>query len=252
MGNAIGDKQKPVTQVRMGPLSKGRHVQPAKRVSNVSFSKNVPDKFGVDFYIRDDGTIAIKPNTLHSDRFYLEHHSHFLKSKSLLVRHYELVGSFTRNKFGYLALPDHIEHNKFAFHYTGSAKENYISGEAFAALLGALKKAGFCDVSLNHWSNQDGTSPKPSKSHKLGINGDIRPLNTNLSGSPVNLLNNPAQYDVERNQRLVDALRAFGWKDILFYKNPKTGYIPKGARHFKGHEHHFHVQKFQPKILRYK
>ena len=104
-----------------------------------------------DFFIRFDGTIVVKANTLSADRFYLERFEFaFGLPMPAVIPTYEFVISLTRNKHGLLTLPNRLETNRFKFNYTGSLGENYISEKAFAALIGALDKAGFCDFSLNH------------------------------------------------------------------------------------------------------
>jgi hypothetical protein len=143
-----------------------------------------------------------------------------------------------------------------------AANGNYVSGPAFAALIGALKDAQISDVSLNHWSNADGSSPKPSRSHKNGEVGDFRPLRLDKSGKPV--LTTDSQFDISRNESLINSLTKFGWTSFLSEKNPSTGYITPGTTHYSGytdkktgkwipvrHNNHFHVQKFKPNLIPY-
>lgn len=211
-----------------------------------------------DYLIRDNGEIHVRRTQNKFERFYLESSAKMYPDKKQIVRQYKLVGTFTKNEHGYIALPDVFETNDFAFRYTGSPNENYISGKALAALLGALKRAGVCDVSFNHWSNSDGSSPSPSRSHKLGTVGDIRPLRIDQSGQPV--LTTDKQFDAARNAKLIEALQTFGWSSVLSEKNAANGYITPGTTHYNGyrdkkgwhpvrHNNHYHIQRFNPRII---
>ncbi len=217
-------------------------------------------KSGSDYLIRDNGEIHVRRTQNKFDRFYLEHSVRNDVSKKLAIRQYKLVATFVENEFGYIPLPDIFEANTFAFRYTGSANENYIAANALAALLGALNRAGFCDVSFNHWSNADGSTPKPSRSHKLGTVGDIRPLRIDRSGKPV--LTSDKQFDTERNSRLIGAFRLYGWNSVLSERNANTKYITPGTTHYNGyrdkngkwhpvrHNNHYHIQRFKPHLTK--
>lgn len=213
-----------------------------------------------DYLIRANGEIVVKKTNDNFDRFYME--SSQRKENNMTIRTYDYVTQLDKNESGLLALPESLQGNGFGFNYTGSKNENYISGPAFAALLGALNEAQATDVSLNHWSNADGSSPSPSRSHKNGEVGDIRPLR--LDGSGQKVLTTDAQFDVQRNANLISGLRKFGWISILSEKNPTTGYITPGTTHYSGytdktgkwipvrHNNHFHIQKFKPNLIEYK
>lgn len=215
-----------------------------------------------DYLIRNNGEIHIRRTPNKFDRFYLESSARNDASKKIVVRQYKLVGTFVKNEHGYIALPDIFETNTFAFRYTGSSpNENYISGKALAALIGALNRARICDVSLNHWSNADGSSPAPSRSHKLGNVGDIRPLRIDYTNRQV--LITDRQFDAARSARLVEAFKKFGWSSILSERNPETGYITPGTTHYYKrffnkstgqweevtHKNHFHIQRFTPHLV---
>jgi len=213
-----------------------------------------------DYLIRTNGEVVVKKTDDKFDRFYTENSQK--TEGSMTIRTYSLNAKLDKNDADFLALPSSFNNDGYGFTYTGSKNENYISGPAFAGLLGALKDAQVSDVSLNHWSNADGSSPKPSRSHKNGEVGDIRPLRLDQSGKPV--LTTDAQFDATRNANLVGSLKKFGWASVLSEENPTTGHITPGTTHYSGytdnetgnwvpvrHNNHFHIQKFKPNLLPY-
>ncbi len=219
-----------------------------------------PDGAFDDYLIRKDGDITVKKTDDSSDRFYTESSSR--TDDGIVIRTYKLEATLEKNEDGLVALPETFNGNGYGFQYTGSENENYVSGPAFAGLLGALKETQFSDVSLNHWSNSDGSSPSPSRSHKDGEVGDIRPLRKDKSGEPV--LTTDKQFDAERNTTMIGALKKFGWTSVLSEKNPSTGKITPGTTHYSGytdkngnwnpvrHNNHFHIQKFHPNLIQHK
>lgn len=208
------------------------------------------------YLIRLDGTIKVEKNDDDFDKFYIETSSKEEGDKT--IRTYKYVAQFSKNDNDLIGIPDSFDNGDFGFKYTGSKNENYISGEAMAALIGALNETGFQDVNLNHWSNSDGGSPKPSRSHKDGEVGDVRPLRTDEAGGPV--LITDSKFDAERSADLVSSMKKYGWTSVLSEKNPTTGYITPGTHNYSGytnkkgqwipvrHNNHFHFQKFKPHI----
>jgi RHS repeat-associated protein len=213
-----------------------------------------------DYLIRKEGDIVVRKTEDKFDRFYTEISQETIDD--MTIKTYTLTATLAKNDAGFIALPSSFNGDGYGYTYTGSKNENYISGPAFAGLLGALKDAQFSDVSLNHWSNADGSSPKPSRSHKNGVVGDVRPLRLDQSGKPV--LTTDEQFDAIRSATLIGSFKKFGWTSILSEKNPTTGYITPGATHYSGyidkktgnwvpvrHNNHFHIQKFKPNLVRY-
>ena len=225
---------------------------------NNPISRIDPDGKLDNYFIRKNGEIAVEKTKDMFDKFYTET-NHEIQG-DIIIRTYSFVAQFDKNKKGFIALPSSFSRDGFGFKYTGSEKENYISGPAFAGLLGALKDAQISDVSLNHWSKPNGASPEPSKSHLNGEVGDIRPLRLDHSGMPV--LTTNAQFDAKRNATLVSSLKKYGWTSVLSEKNSKNGYITPGTTHYSGfisketgkwipvrHNNHFHAQSFKPKLV---
>lgn len=199
-----------------------------------------------NYLIMEDGRIEVEKTMDKSDNF---------KYKASDGKITDL-GTYSKNDKGLIALPSTFNKGGVQFQYVGSKNENYISGVAFAALLGSLKTSGISDLRMGHWSNVDGTSPSPSASHKEGSVGDLRPLRKDMSGDPV--LVSQDQFDKERNELLISSLMNFGWTSVL--SETYNGYITPGTTNYTGytdkkgiwhsvrHNNHFHIQKFSPKL----
>ncbi|WP_026750541.1 RHS repeat-associated core domain-containing protein [Sediminibacterium sp. C3] len=246
---------------QIDPMSEARNwVTPFNYVQNNPITRIDPDGAFDDYYIRDNGEISVKKTDDSFDKFYTQKSER--TEGDMVIRTYKFEAKLDKNEDGLIALPNSFQGDGFGFNYTGSKGENYISGSAFAGLIGALKEAQVSDVSLNHWSNADGSSPSPSRSHKNGEVGDIRPLRKDESGSPV--LITDKQFDAERNGTLMKSMKKFGWTSILSEKNPSTGQITPGTTHYSGytdkngnwksvrHNNHYHAQRFHPKLIPYK
>ncbi|MFZ2782798.1 MAG: RHS repeat-associated core domain-containing protein, partial [Sediminibacterium sp.] len=246
---------------QIDPMSEARNwVTPFNYVQNNPITRIDPDGAFDDYFIRDNGEISVKKTDDAFDRFYTQKSER--TEGDMVIRAYKFEAKLDKNEDGLIALPNSFQGDGFGFNYTGSKGENYISGAAFAGLIGALKEAQVSDVSLNHWSNADGSSPSPSRSHKNGEVGDIRPLRKDESGSPV--LITDKQFDAERNGTLMKSMKKFGWTSILSEKNPSTGQITPGTTHYSGytdkngnwksvrHNNHYHAQRFHPKLIPYK
>ena len=246
---------------QIDPMSEARNwVTPFNYVQNNPITRIDPDGAFDDYFIRDNGEISVKKTDDAFDRFYTQKSER--TEGDMVIRTYKLEAKLDKNEDGLIALPNSFQGDGFGFKYTGSKDENYISGAAFAGLIGALKEAQVSDVSLNHWSNADGSSPSPSRSHKNGEVGDIRPLRKDESGNPV--LITDKQFDAERNGTLMKSMKKFGWSSILSERNPSTGQITPGTTHYSGytdkngnwksvrHNNHYHAQRFHPKLIPYK
>jgi RHS repeat-associated protein len=202
-----------------------------------------------NFLIKKDGSMEQQKTQDNFDVFYLENDNGSADE----------IARMDKNENGLIALPSSFksENGKIGFKYTGSVNENYIAPSAFAGLLGALNQAGVNDLSLNHWSNADGSTPSPSRSHKEGKVGDLRPLRTDKTGAGV-LVTDP-EFDKARNASLIGGMKSYGWSSILSERD-KSGYITPGTTHYSGypdktgkwvsvrHNNHFHVQSFKPAL----
>ena len=162
------------------------------------------------------------------------------------VKTWERVAKFDKNDKGFIAMPKEFSGGSWGFKYTGSKSENYISGEAMAGVLGTLSNANLT-VSFNHWSNSDGSSPSPSRSHKKGTVGDLRPIRKDRSGDAC--LVSSSEFDKEANTRFVQEAKKFGWTSILSERH--NGWITPGTTHYRKtarHNNHYHLQRFKPML----
>ncbi len=162
------------------------------------------------------------------------------------VKSWERIAKFDKNSKDLIALKSSFHSGNWGWNYTGSKNENYISGDAMAAMIGTLSNSNLT-VSFNHWSNSDGTSPAPSKSHKNGTVGDERPIRKDRSGAKV-LVSDP-QFDAEANTLFIKNAKLFGWTSVLSERN-KNGWITPGTTNFTKprHNNHYHLQRFKPAI----
>ncbi|MDV2865161.1 hypothetical protein [Phytobacter ursingii] len=158
----------------------------------------------------------------------------------------------------------------------------YASDIATASLLGAMLNTGYTDFNYNGGSDSCGVSPAPSSSHKNGMNLDMRYLRKDESGNGIHLnLNSESGdpcgwkgLDVERQNRFIEELNRFGWGSILGWKywdsnnSPNTSAtwnewsaawktehpnetespILKNIKHAANHQHHIHLQGYNPTL----
>lgn len=138
----------------------------------------------------------------------------------------------------------------------GTGYRAYIRGEATGSLLGALAEAGISDLTVVGFSLQDGSSPRPSVSHKDGKNGDLRYLGNDESGDAVTL--NEKQFYLKRQNKLNSSLSKFGWKDLVSERftpygtnqrellNNSTAGKERGIS--SSYYDHLHLQGYNPKV----
>jgi hypothetical protein len=165
------------------------------------------------------------------------------------------VGRFKFNEKGLVQLPSSLKFTvgnvEAGFSVKkGAESKSYVSGNAFASLLGAVANTGTTDLTVNQFSNSDGTSPTPSTSHKGGVNGDLRYLRMDQSGGQVKT--NDFNLDRERQNQLNQSLNLFGWKDLISERgngqllNHTSSAKERGI--LSNHSDHLHLQGYQPNI----
>ena len=203
-----------------------------------------------DYLIKQDGTIEVTITKDKFDRFSIENKHGEIES----------ITQINKNKNGLLLLPESITFNsndpKSSFKLTlkeGNGYRAFINGEAAAALFGAASEANFNDLGVVGFSLSDGSSPRPSTSHKLGKNGDLRYLNTNQDGTGSNT--NNSNFDYKRNSTLTNALYKYGWKDIISERLGNGKLLPHTSSSIErnitsDHTTHLHLQGFKPKIIK--
>ena len=158
-----------------------------------------------------------------------------------------------KNKNGYMQLPQSYytgfdDDKVFMFSTYGPEEKRYISEEAAGSLFGVIFDSQTTDMSIGNWSKEDGTTPFPHTSHKLGKNGDIRYLLSDYSGSAGNV--NSSLFDYDRNEALVPYFNKYGWKGVLS-KTSDAGLLLNGTINDDGHGDHFHLQGYSPSVIRF-
>jgi RHS repeat-associated protein len=220
-------------------------------VSNNPISRTDPTgMLDDDYTTKQDGSIEVVKTNDKFDRFFIENKEHKV----------EFVTQIDKNENGLLNLSSKVDFKssdlESSFSVTlkeGNGYRAYIRGDAAAALFGAASETNFKDLGVVGFSLSDGASPKPSTSHKLGKNGDLRYLNTSENGGGSNTKN--SDFDVKRNSTLTNALFKYGWKDIISEKFGNGQLLPhtsssKDRGIPSDHTTHLHLQGFNPKIIR--
>ena len=203
-----------------------------------------------DYTTKQDGSIEVVKTNDKFDRFFIENKENKV----------EFITQIDKNENGLLKLPSKVEFNssdpESSFKISvkgGNEDRSFIRGDAAAALFGAASEANLKDVVVNGFSLSDGKSPPPSSSHKLGKNGDLRYLNTNIDGTSTNT--NSSKFDVTRNSTLTNGLFKYGWKDIISERFGNNQLLPHTSSSKErgipsDHTTHLHLQGFNPKIIK--
>jgi len=132
----------------------------------------------------------------------------------------------------------------------------YMNDVTLAALYGAMLECGYDDFVFNGFSNDKGESVGGSKSHKNGMNGDLRYLRTDKKGGLTDLFNNGTDVgwkglDETRQNKFNDALHKFGWKSMLSqsYGDKKDKLLNHATNDsVNNHNDHLHIQGFAPTL----
>ena len=200
-----------------------------------------------DYRIYESGNIEVTRTSSSQDNFYL-----IVPNKEVLV------ASFEKNSYNLIQL--------YSFSYSdpdlnidfginvkeGNQNNAYIRGDALASLIGAAASTNNKDIMVIGFSEYDGSSPKPSISHKDGKNGDLRYLRTDMSGDAVLL--GSKNLDIKRQNLFNEALYKFGWKSMLSERFVEYGtsdtILLKHTQHYNRsrHHNHLHIQGYRPKI----
>jgi hypothetical protein len=172
------------------------------------------DPLGLDSVnIYSDGTMCIDEGSTTSDTYYYYDADGNMHT----------VGTFDKNDQGLIQLPSDFsytsEDGNLYFGFTvkeGNEDKSYASQEAFGALIGAIAETNTTDLVVIGFSNADGSSPSPSKSHKNGKNGDIRYLKTDYSGNAG--YNFDSDFDWDRQSTLNHANQGLRYVEKKLYK----------------------------------
>ena len=229
---------------------KNYHVSPYLYCLGNPIKYTVPT--GMDIYnINTDGTITIQHTNDKFNQYYL-----ITKVDNSITS--VLIGQFDKNQYNLIQMSDFsFEYNDISFSFAvkdGNESQSYISGDAMASFLGAMIETGYQDVTIIGVSNENGSSPAPSKSHINGKNMDLRYLRTDYSSQPALL--GTSTLDIKRQNILNDALYKYGWKDLISEKfipwGEKAPILLNHTRHYSKsrHHNHLHIQGYRPKIIK--
>jgi hypothetical protein len=125
-----------------------------------------------------------------------------------------------------------------------------------ASLYGAMLECGYDDFVFNGFSNEKGKTVGGSRSHKSGMNGDLRYLRTDKNGGTTDLFNDSEAsgwkgVDEDRQNNFNDALYKFGWKSMLSqsYGARREKLLNKCTNDPDNqHNDHLHIQGYSPTL----
>ncbi|MDQ0595311.1 putative chitinase [Chryseobacterium ginsenosidimutans] len=224
----------------------------------------------VEYHIQSTGEIQYKfKNDKRESAAYFYHDSagniHDL-GKYKLVKVKENYGGVYKDKLGkdteniYLIDIRNVKHSykkgTIGFTMTVNTSRYYMNDVTMAGLFGALLECNYDDFVFNGFSNEKGESVGGSKSHKNGMNGDLRYLRTDKKGGKTDLFNDGEEtgwkgLDETRQNTFNDALYKFGWKSMLSQNyGDKSDKILNHCTHDKdkNHNDHLHIQGFAPTL----
>lgn len=107
--------------------------------------------------------------------------------------------------------------------------------QSIETLAANLKKAGV-EIGVGHISFANGARMPPHKSHRRGVDVDIRPQRNDGVRSGVNI--SASAYDREKTRTIVDELRKDANLDYIFFNDSEI----EGVRYWEGHNDHLHVR----------
>ncbi|KWW98721.1 Peptidoglycan-binding domain 1 protein [Carbonactinospora thermoautotrophica] len=107
---------------------------------------------------------------------------------------------------------------------------------AASQVAGRFGKVAIGDLSLRYGGGYGG-----HRSHRVGLDVDLRPMRDNNDQCRSGTTWRQAAYDRAATRELVKALRATGHVKVIFFNDPQL--IREGlTRHWKGHDDHLHVR----------
>ena len=150
-------------------------------------------------------------------------------------------------------VPKYYKKNNHQYHFNIDSQRSYVNEKSFASFIGAMFEVNYLDIGCNGFSHSDGSST-PSKSHINGNNGDFKYLRVDKSlkcgtGTSLNIIKQPDSLDSVRQNKWLNALYKFGWKNFLgwsYKSNGRKQYLDHIPKNTANHFHHVHVQRYQP------
>lgn len=107
--------------------------------------------------------------------------------------------------------------------------------QSVKTLAANLKKAGIL-IGVGHISLANGARLPPHKSHRRGVDVDIRPQRTDGVRTGVNI--RAAEYDREKTRKVVAELHKDENLSFIFFNDTEI----EGVRFWEGHNDHLHVR----------
>lgn len=146
--------------------------------------------------------------------------------------------------------------NNLGYSLSINTSRYYMNDVSIASLLGAMIESNYNDLTFNGFSNEKGESVGGSKSHKNGMNGDLRYLRKDKRGGKTDLFNNGEDLgwkglDEDRQNNFNDLLYKFGWKSMLSqnYGERKNKILRRCTNDSdNNHNDHLHIQGYQPTL----
>jgi hypothetical protein len=107
--------------------------------------------------------------------------------------------------------------------------------QSVRTLAANLKKAGI-EIGIGNMSYANGGKMEPHKSHRRGIDVDIRPLRTDGTRQPVVITD--AAYSRDSTRKVVEELHKDANLEYIFFNDKNI----EGVREWPGHNNHLHVR----------
>jgi murein endopeptidase len=95
-------------------------------------------------------------------------------------------------------------------------------------------------ISVGHLSRKNGGPFPPHKSHRAGLDVDVRPMRSDLKNLPVTC-NDRINYNRDLTRKLIQELRASAKVKLVLFNDPVL--VAEGlTQSFPGHENHLHFR----------
>lgn len=107
--------------------------------------------------------------------------------------------------------------------------------QSVKTLAASLKKAGI-EIGVGNISFANGARMPPHKSHRRGVDVDIRPQRTDGARAGVKIT--ASAYDREKTRTVVNELRKDANLEYIFFNDSDI----EGVRYWVGHDDHLHVR----------
>lgn len=97
----------------------------------------------------------------------------------------------------------------------------------------------YSSMNVGHISKRDGSEFKPHKSHRTGVDVDIRPVRKDGRNLPVTI--HQAQYDRDETRKLIQVIRQNAKVKLILFNDPVL--VKEGlCQRYAGHDNHLHCR----------